>query len=38
MIVKSQDLNKMNLNHSKKILFYGINEGAKEEQINKLLD
>ena len=38
MIVKSQDLNKMKLNHSKKILFYGINEGAKEEQINKLLD
>ena len=38
MIIKSQDLNKININHSKKILFYGINEGAKEEQIEKLLD
>ena len=26
------------MQYSKKILFYGINEGAKEEKINKLLD
>ena len=38
MIIKSQDLNKINITHSKKILFYGINEGAREEQINNLLD
>ena len=38
MIVKQQDLNKININHTKNILFYGINEGAKEEQINKLLE
>ena len=38
MILKSQDLNKVNINNSKKILFYGINEGAKEEQIDKILN
>ncbi len=37
MILKSFETNKINLNHSKYFLFYGKNEGAKSEEIFKIL-
>ena len=37
MIIKSYELNKINFEQSKLILFYGKNEGLKNESINNLL-
>ena len=37
MIIKPYDIYKINLNDNPFILFYGTNEGAKDESINKLL-
>ena len=37
MIIKSYELNKLNLDKNKMILFYGKNEGLKNELINNLL-
>ena len=37
MIIKSYDLNKLNINKNNVILFYGQNQGAKEEEINKII-
>ena len=37
MIIKSYETNKIDLILSKIILFYGQNQGAKEEEINKIL-
>ena len=36
MIIKSYELKKLDLNKNKYILFYGANEGAKSEEINRL--
>ena len=36
MIIKSYELKKLDLNKNKYILFYGTNEGAKTEEIDKL--
>ena len=36
MIIKSYELKKLDLNKTKYILFYGANEGAKTEEINRL--
>ena len=33
MIIKSFELNKLNLNNNNYFLFYGINEGAKLEEL-----
>ena len=38
MIVKSYEINKINLKKNKYILLYGPNEGAKKETTKKLLD
>ena len=37
MILKSFELNKINLNFKNHILFYGKNDGAKKEEIDKIL-
>ena len=37
MIIKSYDLNKLDINKNNIILFYGQNQGAKEEEINKII-
>ena len=37
MIIKSYELNKINFNQNKLILFYGKNEGLKNDSINNLL-
>ena len=37
MILKSFELNKINLKLNKHILFYGKNDGAKKEEIDKIL-
>ena len=37
MILKSYETNKIDLKFNKLILFYGQNQGAKEEEINKIL-
>ena len=37
MIIKSYETNKIDLLFSNIILFYGQNQGAKEEEINKIL-
>ena len=37
MIIKSYELNKLNLDQNKIILFYGKNEGLKNDSINNLL-
>ena len=37
MIIKSFETNKINLNLTKMILFYGKNEGYKNESIDNLL-
>ena len=37
MILKSFELNKINLNFNNHILFYGRNDGAKKEEIDKIL-
>ena len=37
MIIKSYELNKLNFDQNKLILFYGKNEGLKNDSINKLL-
>ena len=37
MIIKSYETNKIDLIFSNIILFYGQNQGAKEEEINKIL-
>ena len=37
MIIKSYDLNKLDINKNNVILFYGQNQGAKEEEINKII-
>ena len=37
MIIKSYELNKLNLDQNRLILFYGKNEGLKNESINNLL-
>jgi DNA polymerase-3 subunit delta len=36
MIIKSYELKKLDLNKTKYILFYGANEGAKTEEIDRL--
>ena len=36
MIIKSYELKKLDLNKNKYILFYGANEGAKTDEINRL--
>jgi len=36
MIIKSYELKKLNLDKNKYILFYGANDGAKTEEINRL--
>ena len=37
MIIKSYDLNKLDINKNNIILFYGQNQGAKEEEIDKII-
>ena len=37
MIIKSFELNKINLDKKKFILFYGVNEGLKKQAINNLI-
>ena len=37
MIIKSYELNKINFHQNKLILFYGKNEGLKNDSINNLL-
>ena len=37
MILKSYEISKINLSITQFILFYGMNEGAKFEEISKLL-
>ena len=37
MIIKSHDLIKLDLNKNNQILFYGQNNGAKEEEISNIL-
>ena len=37
MIIKTFDLNQINLNTNRYILFYGVNEGAKSEEISKII-
>ena len=37
MIIKSYELNKINFDQNKLILFYGKNEGLKNDSINNLL-
>ena len=37
MIRKNFEVNKINLDNERFFLIYGINEGAKEEKINQLL-
>ena len=37
MIIKTFDLNQINLNSNRYILFYGVNEGAKSEEISKII-
>ena len=37
MIIKSYEINKLNFDKNKLILFYGKNEGLKNETINNLL-
>jgi DNA polymerase-3 subunit delta len=37
MIIKSYELSKLNFDHNKIVLFYGKNEGLKNESINNLL-
>ncbi len=37
MIIKSFELNKLNINKNNIILFYGQNQGAKEEEIDKII-
>ena len=38
MILKSYEVNRININKSNLILFYGQNQGAKEEEISKILE
>lgn len=38
MILKSYEVNKIDINKSNLILFYGQNQGAKEEEISKILE
>ena len=38
MIIKSYEINKIDLKNNKNILIYGPNEGGKQEAIKKLLD
>ena len=37
MILKNYQLNKLNLKENKNLLFYGINEGAKDEQVSLII-
>ena len=37
MIIKSYELNKIDLKRNKFVLFYGKNEGSKSESTNNLL-
>ena len=37
MILKSYDLNKLDINKNNIVLFYGQNQGAKEEEIDKII-
>ena len=37
MIIKSYELKKLDINKNKYILFYGVNEGAKNEEIKRLI-
>ncbi len=37
MIIKSHEINKLNLDKNKYLLLYGVNDGAKEEAVAKLL-
>ena len=37
MIIKSYELKKLDINKNKYILFYGVNEGAKTEEIKKII-
>ena len=37
MIIKTFDLNQINLNSNRYMLFYGVNEGAKFEEISKII-
>ena len=37
MILKNYEINKININHNNILLFYGQNQGAKQEEIKKLI-
>ncbi|WP_440928349.1 DNA polymerase III subunit delta [Candidatus Pelagibacter sp.] len=37
MILKNYEVNKININHNNILLFYGQNQGAKQEEIKKLI-
>ena len=37
MIIKSYQIKNININENKFILFYGVNEGLKKEEISKLV-
>jgi DNA polymerase-3 subunit delta len=37
MIIKSYELKKLDINKNKYVLFYGVNEGAKTEEIKKII-
>ena len=37
MIIKSYELKKLDINKKKYVLFYGVNEGAKTEEIKKII-
>ena len=38
MIVKSYEINKINFNKSKIVLFYGENNGLKKEKISEIIN
>ena len=37
MILKNYEINKININHNNILLFYGQNQGAKQEEIKKII-
>ena len=37
MILKNYEINKINISHNNILLFYGQNQGAKQEEIKKLI-
>ena len=38
MILKAYETNKIDINKNNLVLFYGENQGVKEEEISKILD